>query len=147
LSFFSNLVVTKDNYFLIVKPQYAKGYYNNYISAFEIAKKAYNAQDWLSEVKKVNESDKKGYIAEKFYVREGELRNAMAESAKDFIFSVEGPKSIIVDTQGSVSLGTGAFVGKRYYDDENQIRNIKILQKAHLWKQRLENKTTTATTE
>jgi hypothetical protein len=84
LSFFSNLVVTKDNYFLIVKPQYAKGYYNNYISAFEIAKKAYNAQDWLSEVKKVNESDKKGYIAEKFYVREGELRNAMAESAKDF---------------------------------------------------------------
>lgn len=42
-------------------------------------------------------------------------------SSYDAIFSVEGPKSIKIDSNLTPVLGTGATITSRYYDDENEI--------------------------
>jgi hypothetical protein len=45
-------------------------------------------------------------------------------SATDFMFTVEGPKSITIDSNLSPVLGPGATISKRYYDDNNEISLI-----------------------
>ena len=42
----------------------------------------------------------------------------------DMIFSVEGPKSIKIDSNLTPVLGEGATISTRYYDDENQVSFI-----------------------
>ncbi len=42
----------------------------------------------------------------------------------DAIFSIEGPKSIVIESNLTPVLGEGATISKRYYDDENEISFI-----------------------
>ncbi len=45
-------------------------------------------------------------------------------STQDMVFSVEGTKTITIESNLTPALGTGATVSKRYYDDESQISLI-----------------------
>jgi hypothetical protein len=42
----------------------------------------------------------------------------------DFVFSVEGPKTITVESNLTPSLGVGATLSERYYDDEQEVSLI-----------------------
>lgn len=44
-----------------------------------------------------------------------------ASATEDFIFSVEGPKSITVDSNLTPASGPGATISSRYYDDEDEM--------------------------
>lgn len=45
-------------------------------------------------------------------------------STHDMIFSIEGPKSITIESNLTPVLGSGATISTRYYDDENQVSFI-----------------------
>jgi len=54
---------------------------------------------------------------------QGPVLNRLA-SDTDLAFSVEGPKSITVDSNLTPTLGPGATISKRYYDDDSEISFI-----------------------
>jgi hypothetical protein len=54
---------------------------------------------------------------------QGPLANRWASNT-DFIFSVEGPKTVNIDSNLTPALGPGATLSERYYDDEEQISLI-----------------------